>query len=243
MVAPRTLMPLTLLVAACGGTVVFEEDGGDGGFGPTVVSVAAVTSGPASASGTSSGGGGASSGVSVSAASGTGPSVSSVNAGGGSSVGQGGGSGCSAIDTYTDCLGAGPCVPVFDDLCCSSCFPGECADCQDLRFVGCTDRLPPEPEGACGAPPCGFVPDWTCTAGTPDCSNGCSEAGCVQKIACETNACEVWCEGVASDACGVVGCDAPPPLCADDQVPEVASGCWTGACIPAWVCRPVPPLF
>lgn len=246
MVAPRTLLPLSLLVAACGGTVVFEEDGGDGGGGASGVGVTSVTSGPAAGTGTSGQGGGSTtvSGTSVSGSGGaSSASVSVGSAGGGSSVGQGGGSACSGIDVYVDCLAAGACVPVFDDLCCSSCFPGECADCQDLRFVACTDRLPPEPEGACGQGPCGFVPDWTCTTGVPDCSEGCFEAGCVQKLVCDIDACEVWCDAVRPDACGVVACDAPPPPCAGDQVPEVGGGCWTGACIPAWVCQPQPPLF
>lgn len=244
MVAPRTLLPLSLLVAACGGTVVFEEDGGDGGGGGVNPAVVSVTSGPG-ATGSSSGTGGGSSASSSVSGSGsvTNASASAASAGGGTSVGQGGSSGCAGVDVYADCLGAGECVPVFDDLCCSSCFPGECADCQDLRFVGCTDRLPPEPEGACGAAPCGFVPDWTCTSGVPDCSEGCFEAGCVQHLACDGDACEVWCDAVRPDACGVVVCDAPPPPCNGDQVPEVGGGCWTGACIPAWVCAPQPPLF
>lgn len=250
MIGPRSLLPLSLLVAACGGTVVFEEDGGDGGG---IASSATLGSGPTSGSGGSSsvvvGSSGQGGGTSV------GPSGSTAGQGGGTSVGQGGspsgqggGGGappCSAIDVYTDCLAAiDQCVPVFDDFCCPSCIPGGCADCVDVRFVGCSERLPPEPGGGC-TDTCGVTPPWACN-GNPRpeaCGAACDRPGCIDKIRCDIDACEVWCEPVRPDACSIVVCDAPPPPCAGDQVPEVADGCWTGACIPAWVCAPVNPPF
>src|SRR5262245_20716527 len=38
-----------------------------------------------------------------------------------------------------ECLGAFPtCVPVYDDTCCPTCYPGGCADCQAYAFNHCT---------------------------------------------------------------------------------------------------------
>lgn len=240
---------LAIALLACGGTVVYDEDtssSGDGG--------ASAQSGTSS-SRSSSGSGGAST-----ASNGTGTSaVSSGSAqGGGSSVsgttgpsssgvtvgpGSGGGSSCSDLN-YAECLGAvDRCVPQFDDLCCSSCFPGECADCIDFQAVGCIDRENggtggAPPPGGCGFPSCGFVPDWACNGDKPDCTNGCfGVPGCVEKQECVGDGCGITCDGVAPDACGPVNCNAAPPECFGGLIPEAAGGCWTGLCIPSWVCQ------
>jgi hypothetical protein len=45
------------------------------------------------------------------------------------------------------------------------------------------------------------------------------------------------------DCSGVVACDSLPPACPEGSLPEVGpggGGCWTGACIPAEACDPVP---
>lgn len=235
-----------LPLGACGGTVVFEEDGGDGGAGGANPTVTSVNVGPTVGS-TANAGGGVTTSVSTS-----GP-VGSTGQGGGvvvsTSIGSGGEGGgapsvCSSFNIYTECLQHGECVPIFDDRCCSSCFPGEgCADCIDYQFVGCTERLPPKPEGQCGVAPCGFVPDWACAGGAPDCDRGCfAQPGCVNKQKCRGDVCEISCDAVSSDACGPVECNGVPPPCFDGEVPEASNGCWSGACIPAWVCSLQPPL-
>jgi hypothetical protein len=247
---PARSLPASWLVAllpliSCGGTVVFEEDGGgtggDGGTG----NVSSVASSTPTVSSTSSAGGGGSTSVTT-----VGPSVVSTGEGAGGPVttvssGEGGGapSVCSSFNIYTECLQHGECVPIFDDRCCSSCFPGECADCIDYQFVGCTERLPPEPGGPCGVTPCGFIPDWACSGGAPDCDAGCfALPGCVNKQQCTGDVCEISCGAISPDACGPVDCDAPPPPCFDGEVPEAQNGCWSGACIPAWVCSLTTPL-
>jgi hypothetical protein len=233
-----------LPLAACGGTVVFEEDGGggDGGDGGANPAVTSVSVGPTVGS-TANAGGGVSTSV--------GPTTVSSGEGGGPSAvttvssGEGGGvpAGCADHNIYAECLAFGECVPIFDDRCCSSCFPGECADCIDYQFVGCTERLPPEPGGRCGVAPCGFIPDWACEGGSPACDGGCfAQAGCVNKQKCSGDVCEISCDAVSPDACGPVDCFSPPPRCFDGEVPEASEGCWSGACIPAWVCSLQSPL-
>ena len=237
---------LSFVLLACGGSVAFEEDGGgdggNGGSNATSTSATSTsgpttgTSGTSTTTGNSTGGTGGSTSVAVSS---TGVG-SSVTVG----PGTGGGSACSALN-YAECLGDnGRCVPVFDDYCCPSCFPGGCADCIDFRGVACIDRQtgggeppPGPPPQACPTNGCGFVPDWACNGDKPDCSNGCfGNAGCVDKIRCQGDACEVSCEGIAPDACGPVNCNAPPPVCGEGSIAEASAGCWTGFCIPAWVC-------
>ncbi len=243
MTPARSILPLWLLassgsaalLAACGGTVVFEEDGGDGGGSVNVAQ--ATTVGPGQGGGTSF----ASSGITTSVSSGGGgPASSSIVA----SSSSGGGGDCASRNIYTACLQDSTCVPIFDDACCSNCFPGEgCADCVDFQFVGCTDRLPPEPDGTCGANPCGSIPYWACAGGAPACEDGCFDAaGCVEHVTCGFDSCTVECRAAQLDACGPVNCDAPTPACNEGQVAEASNGCWTGACIPAWVCSPMPPL-
>lgn len=231
----RLLPCLALALVACGGTVVFDEGEGGSGQGGSGATVGAgnMTTG---ANGSSSNTGGASSSSSASGSVG--------GAGGSSSASVSTGSGgfdCGNFN-YADCLGASDsCVPVFDDFCCSTCFPGECADCVDLRFVACTPRTPQGPKGTCGDAPCGFIPTWACDGSEPNCNEGCfGEAGCVEKEFCEGEGCGVTCDTVRPGACGPVGCNATPPECLGDDIPEAAEGCWTGWCIPAWVCGPSP---
>lgn len=46
----------------------------------------------------------------------------------------------------------------------------------------------------------------------------------------------------AGESCGAASCDEAPPACLEGGVPVIdASGCYTGACKPAWVCDVPPP--
>jgi hypothetical protein len=234
---------LAFTLFACGGTVVYDEDTSSSGDGGASAQSGSTTSRGSAGTGgapTSTTTGSPTTSVGTSSAQGGGSSVSSTNTGPSSSgvtvgPGSGGGSSCGDLN-YAECLGAlDRCVPEFDDLCCSSCFPGECADCVDFRAVGCVDRL----EGSqCGAVSCGFVPDWACNFDKPDCEDGCfGVPGCVEKQECFGDGCSIGCGAIEPDACGDPKCNAIPPECFDGQVPEVSGSCWTGLCIPSWVCQ------
>ncbi|MBK8254577.1 MAG: hypothetical protein IPK82_18155 [Polyangiaceae bacterium] len=92
--------------------------------------------------------------------------VASVGGSGGSSSTGGTGGvhplACGKLD-QDGCLSAYPtCVPVYDDVCCPTCEPGECTDCLELAFHHCAEH-----ETVCGPEPlnCGVVPDWACSNG------------------------------------------------------------------------------
>ena len=158
---PLLSLALALPLAGCGGTVVFEEDGGDGGAPQastiTVGSVGVGTSGTGtSGSGSSSGVGATGSSGGVTSSSG-GATSSSGGATGSSSGNASSSSGSGPCETHDDCTGnlciGGVCVPRCAagqcDACtagtvCEECATSSCPDCDD-----CVAACVPTPEGRC----------------------------------------------------------------------------------------------
>jgi hypothetical protein len=117
-----------LVLAACGGTVIFEEDGGDGGSGGSIASTTGpTTTGPTTTSGGDGGAGGT----------GQGGSSSVITVGSSTSTGV---SGCGEA---ADLIGfAPPCADCMEASCCAellACDVGtECYDC--IFGNDCTDE-------------------------------------------------------------------------------------------------------
>jgi len=132
------------------------------------------------------------------------------------------------------------CVPSFDDSCCSACTPGACADCTNIDWVGCRPRA----ESAC-AGGCGSAPDWVCSDVRPSCegavvtdADSCSRAGCVPAFpfgAGEPDLGAASCVPITADSCSVA-CDSLPPPCPTGTAAEGNGACYTGRCVPAFVC-------
>jgi hypothetical protein len=135
------------------------------------------------------------------------------------------------------CLAAG-CVPTYDDSCCSTCEPGPCADCFSPDFYVCRSF-----EDACMAAFCSVTAAGGCEGTLPDCTTAfpmdedtCDEAGCVPAVA-PLGAPELppTCVPINAGSC-TSGCFIEPAPCPDGTVPEADGSCFTGLCIPAFVC-------
>ncbi|MFK7988287.1 MAG: hypothetical protein AB8I08_19865 [Sandaracinaceae bacterium] len=149
-------------------------------------------------------------------------------------------------DAGTDpCDGLGPaacfaefaCAPIFDNACCPSCTPGPCADCENPVYAGCG------PFEACrGA--CGDSPSWACFPTEPSCSGArplgdesCDQPGCVPASAPIGEPSPMGlCRPITGDSC-TVACRQMAPLCPEGTVPEGDGECYTGWCLPAFVCE------
>lgn len=138
--------------------------------------------------------------------------------------------------SHAQCLGAYPaCAPLYDDACCPSCTPGECADCIDMQFYECL----PASEVCSGAPLCGVPSKENCAGLPADCSDDYCPAniGCV--VACETDASGMCtntaCHPVTAGSCTSL-CDGIPPPCPPEFTAEQDGSCYTGFCIPDQVC-------
>jgi hypothetical protein len=189
--SPRPLAMIALAsllaIAACGGTVVFEEDGGGaaGGGGST----GNGTSGPGNPSGPGPGTGtgvGTGTGTGTGVGTGTGTGVG-TGVGTGTGTGPSTGSGGVFCDDHSDCTGdvcifaIGECAPPCDgDDACTSCGAGRlCDGCATSSCFGCADCVaacaPIQPgqcddDDACGN---GEV----CLHFSRTCAPACDEAG------------------------------------------------------------------
>lgn len=155
---PLLSLALVTLLAGCGGTVVFEEDGGEGGAPQAstvaVGSVASGSVGPSASSSTSSGG------VTVgSAATGSSTSGSGTSSGGGATASASGSvsTGAGPCQTHDDCFDgvciqgtcsrrceAGQCDACTPGTVCNACATSSCPDCDD-----CIAACVPTTEGFC----------------------------------------------------------------------------------------------
>ncbi|MCA9708363.1 MAG: hypothetical protein KDK70_21110 [Myxococcales bacterium] len=78
--------------------------------------------------------------------------------------------------------------------------------------------------------------------GSPgNCGGGCGQTVCdelgLSDAYCDAGVCRV--RGLSCDQTAVL-CDAAPPACPPDQLPQVAEQCYTGACLPVERCDWVP---
>ena len=192
---------LAALVAACGGKVVFIEDGeGQGGDGATSSNGGTpIPDGPGP--------------MTVGPTTSTGTTTSCAELG------------------YTECLGDAECVPLFDDLCCPTCNPGECMDCVDWRFVQCM----PRDIGCDGRVECGEPDRNVCEGVAPRCDLDFCDGviGCAAQVCPDFECFE--CAPVIAGMCDA-SCDAPLPLCPPGWVPASDGFCWTGLCVEENVC-------
>ncbi len=167
----RPLLPfgLALHLAGCGGIVVFEEDGGEGGatqVATAVTMAVSVGSGSVGPSGTSVSGSATASGGGATA----------------SSSGNATSSGHAPCETHDDCTGGvclqGLCAPRCEG--CDACAPGTvCEPCATSSCPGCDDCVAacvPTSEGRCddddpcpGADQVCLFPYGYCT---PTCESG-----------------------------------------------------------------------
>jgi hypothetical protein len=135
------------------------------------------------------------------------------------------------------CFANAACSAVFDDLCCSDCTPGPCADCTNFTYIAC------RPFAGCREY-CGFSPSWACFPTAPDCgdarpvdADSCSRTGCVPAVAPVGSTPIVdTCVAIVGDSCRVT-CRRLPPTCPAGTVPEADGFCYTDRCIPAFVCE------
>lgn len=155
-----------------------------------------------------------------------------------------GGPSCADQPSEAYCISAFPdCVPIYDDTCCPTCTPGACVDsCTDNVYQGCEKA-----EVACQPEPaieCGFVPEWACAGGVPECGDanglkspcgkytGCAELTCFGGFDCST------CVPLSVAAC-VEDCagSGDNSNCSVDTVPHMGGdGCPDGTCIPKKAC-------
>ena len=69
------------------------------------------------------------------------------------------------------------------------------------------------------------------------CDGECDQSRCdalgIDRAVCRLGVCET-----ERLSCGVneIVCDAPPPACPPDHLPETTPQCWTGECVPAGLC-------
>jgi len=94
--------------------------------------------------------------------------------------------------------------------------PGDC-----FLFQDCCD---------CYAVPVGTEPE-SCLA---SCEVPACDADGATTAVCEYGTCTVQKEYSCNQA--DAQCWGVPPDCPADQLPEVADACWTGQCVPAWLC-------
>jgi hypothetical protein len=137
------------------------------------------------------------------------------------------------------CLLAG-CVPSFDDSCCSSCTPGACADCTNIDWNGCRPFDDSPCTGGCGA-----APTWVCRGSPARCdgavvtdADSCTIAGCVPAVPSgsgEPDLGAAICVPITAETCTAL-CDGLPPRCPTGTAAEADGGCYTGRCVPAFVC-------
>lgn len=139
------------------------------------------------------------------------------------------------------CLAAG-CAPDFDDACCPMCNPGACADCQNFEYHSCQSYA-----SAClGGPSCGVAPAWGCGPAAPFCDgahavdlDSCDRVGCVPGFPSGTGdpvLSTATCIPIQMDSC-TVACRSLPPPCPTGTTAEGDGFCYTGVCIPSFVCR------
>jgi hypothetical protein len=135
-----------------------------------------------------------------------------------------------------ECLAEG-CVPLFDDECCPTCHPGGCADCTNITWQECLPMTRCEAFEGCGA-----FPRWACEFSTPNCADAhlsdadsCTVPGCVPAFTPEdpTNR---TCVPITASSCRAV-CLITPPACPAGTTPEGDGTCFTGRCIPGFVCN------
>jgi hypothetical protein len=221
-------------------------------FVAACVTVFGALTAPGCGSEVSSSGSGAGGGVSTANGTAAGPTTSTTGTNGGNggagaatttstTTGVGGGSGCKGL-FEADCLAHHPeCAPIYDDVCCPTCNPGACADCQNFEFYECV----PTSEACSGTPTCGITPEWACNGAEPVCPKldpgggayeceatpGCVVAGCSPDVNCNQRECHP----VTADSCFAT-CDIPAPSCPPAFTAEANGFCYTGFCIPAAVC-------
>lgn len=212
----RSFAALAVLsfAAACGGTVVFEEDGGQGGQSGE---------GGSQSTSTQSAQGGASTTSTTS-----GPTTNSTTSGPTTSTGTGsGGSGCGTLLGDLGSLGLGPdCDVCAQNACCgelAACTAG--TDCNACIFQGnCSDQAEQDLNALsnCLFGPCNFQ----CNQNS--CNDGdftCNDGSCIPY--------EWVCDG--GNDCST-GEDESPDVCANPCGPGNFA-CNDGACIPnEWVC-------
>jgi len=154
---------------------------------------------------------------------------------GDASGGDAGTSLCTGLGA-AECFGSAACSPVFDDLCCSDCTPGVCADCSNFTYIDC------RPIAGC-ADYCGASPAWACSPSAPSCADArpvdadsCTRTGCVPAVA-PVGATPILdtCVPITGSSC-TVACRRSPPPCPTGTVPEGDGLCFTDRCIPAFVC-------
>jgi hypothetical protein len=114
-------------------------------------------------------------------------------------------------------------------------------ECWD-GAVFCTEMAcPPPPDDVCIT----GNGDVIAVGETVDAGNGCNTCSCVEGgfLACTLMACPVCEHPDESGECaphnrcdGPVFCDMVEPQCDDDELPEIADGCYTGDCIQVELC-------
>jgi hypothetical protein len=215
------LFPL-VLATACGGQTGSDSGASSGGSSTGGASTGGASTGGASTGGASTGG------------------ASTGGNGGGSCEPVDPGTPCSALGEST-CLVAHPrCVPLYDDHCCPACDPtGACADCIDLRFIGCTElEMSNCVPGTIG--PCGMTPSWACSGGSATCpANGpCnSVAGCIEAkpADCPTSGCATECHAMTKYTCHQP-CVSETPAPCTKGLAEASPDGYTGFCMREQVC-------
>lgn len=153
----------------------------------------------------------------------------------------------------SSCAGLGPaaclanvaCVPTFDDACCPSCRPSAgCADCTNPTYEACVPLTASRcPMGSSMA--CGITPPWGCGPAAPTCEDShvvdvdsCDRAGCVPGYPSgegEPPIDAAVCVPITADSC-TAACRLDPGPCPDGTLPEGDGSCYTGRCIPRFVC-------
>jgi hypothetical protein len=139
------------------------------------------------------------------------------------------------------CLAAG-CAPDFDDLCCPLCTPGACADCTNLAYESCQ----PYASACLGGPSCGQTPAWGCGPVAPLCDDAhvvdedsCDRVGCVPGYPSgsgDPDPSTAHCVPIVAESCTVM-CRSLPPPCPTGTTAEGDGSCYTGLCVPAFVCE------
>ena len=145
---------------------------------------------------------------------------------------------CEAL-SERECVADDACIPLYDDRCCSTCEPGPCADCYEPVFYECATRSSVCEGGGpmrCSFPsPGACMGETECGVANPISEERCDIPGCVVGERCGRDSCEVACRPITGDSCEAV-CFLEPPECFGGKIPEVQEGCFTGWCVPAFVC-------
>lgn len=165
----------------------------------------------------------------------------------------------------TQCLGEPGCAPLYDDACSAACDSSSgSADCSGYSvYLGCThtDMTCDGPAGLEGTGQlCGRTSPWICGRRPPDCTSAnqmmpdaCDLAGCVPVVPAMDGSGGPFdparleapyhgsqCVPIAASSC-TVQCSAPAPPCPSGFQAEGDGSCYTGRCLPAWVCEPRAP--